>query len=88
MTEPIYREAESLWQSARNLEHELDDIGKIQTFFVGLDEMPAPAPAVPRVSRWRGFWKQFRIVWRGLPFLLGFRRPAFQLQPHSQQQPN
>jgi class 3 adenylate cyclase len=85
ITEPLYRAAAPLWQSARNLEHELDDIGKIQTFFVGLDELAAPVPTKARSSRWRGILEQFRIILRGLPFLLGLRRPVFQLQPHNQQ---
>jgi class 3 adenylate cyclase len=88
MTEPLYRDAGQLWASAKNLEHEFEELGKIQTFFVGVDQLPAAAPAPARGSRWRGILEQLRIIIRGLPYVLGVRRPQLQLQPHSQQQPN
>jgi hypothetical protein len=88
MTEPLYRDAAAIWSTAKNLEHEFEELGKIQTFFVDVDELPAAAPLPARGSRWRGFWEQLRIVVRSLPYLLGVRRPQLQLQPHSQQQPN
>lgn len=88
MTEPLYRDATAIWSTAKNLEQEFEELGKIQTFFVGVDELPAAAPAPVRGSRWRGILGQLRIILGSLPYLLGVRRPQLQLQPQNQQQPN
>jgi uncharacterized protein DUF2652 len=58
------------------LEQELEGLGPVQTYFLDVTDLaagrpPAAAPALPK-----RFGETFRVIGRGLPYMLGLKRPA------------
>lgn len=75
-SEPLFRSADDrLRPHGRPLEQELEGLGPVQTYFVGLDAIGAEVPPPPSVTALARFRENFGVVLRTRSYLLGVRKP-------------
>ena len=59
---------------ARPLEQELEGLGPARLYFVDLEELDESLPAPPDATLPKRLGTTFRIMGRGMPYLLGLKR--------------
>lgn len=77
MTPPVLeRLDERIRQVARELEHELEGIGKTLTHYVDLAELVVAVPEQEKSPAIRRLWERAKLTFRSLPYVLGLKKPC------------
>jgi hypothetical protein len=75
-SEPLYRTGfGALPERVHEVSQDLEGIGPVRTYFVDVEDLAGPLPPLPDPS-WPGrLGRTVDLVGRGLPYMLGLRRP-------------
>jgi hypothetical protein len=65
----------ALLDHAQELPQDLEGIGPVRTYFVAVEDLAGPLPPLPDPSPVGRLGKTVGLVGRGLPYMLGLRRP-------------
>jgi hypothetical protein len=75
MTEPLaHATAEPMRKHARAIEHEFEGIGRVQTYYLDLNEIAQQLPQPRRASILRRLWSSMTMTFRAVPYFLGIRK--------------
>jgi hypothetical protein len=75
MSEELYRSGEADLNPVHEVAHDLEGIGPVRTFFVDVEDIAGPLPPTPDPSLPRRLASTVGLVGRGLPYMVGLRRP-------------
>lgn len=76
MTETLFTGSGELVRGrARPLEQEIEGLGRTQTWFVDLTELPPELPPAPAATWWAQRRETWGVLMRSLPYMLGIRKP-------------
>jgi class 3 adenylate cyclase len=75
-SEELYRAADgTLLDHAHEIWQDLEGIGPVRTYFVNVDDLAESIPELPDPPVLRRVGRTVGVVGRGLPYMLGLRRP-------------
>jgi hypothetical protein len=77
LSEELYRSGDgALRAHVQEVAQDLEGIGSVRTYFVAVENLAGPLPPLPDPSRLARLGKTVGLVGRGLPYMVGLRRPS------------
>jgi hypothetical protein len=74
-SEELYRNGGSGFDPVTQVEHDLEGIGRVQTYVAGITGVAGPLVPVPRAGLVTRLGRTLDVAGRGMPYMLGLRRP-------------
>ena len=75
LSEELYRNGGGAFDPVQQVEQDLEGIGPVRTYFAEIADVAGPLPPMPPPSRLARLARTVDVAGRGIPYMLGLRRP-------------